>query len=200
MTGWENVGEFTLGNVERPATRTRNRIEWGPNAIRSPEGPRDDRVFRPCAYVGRDRSLYLDAELNELLCSVSPSGENHWTVADAHAETVGTIERLPSSRPLLRPNWRIEQPGHAALVGRTDWLSGTPARLAAKAVSRLIVGIVDGLTGVGDEGGDQPARVRTLEWRSGKEIAMYSEGTTLITIRSDWLDRRLAFAYTLVAG
>ena len=199
MVDWLDVREFTLGNVERPATRTRNRIEWGPNAIRVPEGARDERVLVPCAYVGPDRSLYLDAELTQLLCAVDRTGEDAWSVRDDQDAVVGTITRVPSRRPLLRPNWRIEQPGHPAVVGRTEWLSGKPGRLAAKAASRIVVGVLDALTGVGDDGGDQPTRDRTLEWRAGSEVAMYSEGSASISIRADWLDRRLAFAYTLVA-
>lgn len=199
MSGWESVREFTLGNVERPATRTRNRIECGPNAIRVASGSADERVLTPYAYVGADRSLYLDAELTRLLCRVVELSEHTWSVLDAESTEIGTITRVPSSRPLLRANWSITQPGHPPLVGRTEWLSGPPARLAAKAAGRLLVGVLDGLTGIGDEGGDQPTKTRTLEWRAGNEIAMYSEGTTLITIQSPWLDRRLPFAYSLVA-
>ncbi|MFF0268375.1 hypothetical protein [Kribbella sp. NPDC004536] len=199
MSGWESVREFTLGNVERPATRTRNRIEWGPNAIRVASGAKDDRVLTPCAYVGTDRSLYLDADLTQLLCRVHGTSEHTWSVLDADGTELGTITRIPSARPLLRPNWTITQPGHPELLGRTEWLSGPPTRLAAKAASRLLVGVLDGLTGIGDEGGDQPTKTRTLEWRAGNEVAMYSEGTSLVTIQADWLDRRLPFAYCLIA-
>ncbi|GAA1127391.1 hypothetical protein GCM10009630_26550 [Kribbella jejuensis] len=199
MSGWQNVREFTLGNVERPATRTRNHIEWGPNAIRVASGSKDDRVLTPYAYVGPDRSLYLDADLTQLLCRVSQSSDHAWSVRDAEDHEVGTITRIPSGRPLLRPNWRITQPGHPELIGRTEWLSGPPTRLAAKAAGRLLIGVLDGLTGIGDEGGDQPTKTRTLEWRSADRVAMYSEGTTSITVHADWLDRRLAFAYCLLA-
>ncbi|NUR95950.1 MAG: hypothetical protein HOV67_11925 [Kribbellaceae bacterium] len=198
MSGWESVREFTLGNVERPATRSRNRIEWGPNAIRVASGSTDDRVLTPYAYVGADRSLYLDDALTQLLCRVVERSEHTWSVLDADGTEVGTITRIPSGRPLIRPNWRIAQPGRPELVGRTEWLSGPPGRLAAKAASRLLVGVLDGLTGIGDEGGDQPTMNRTLEWRAAEELAMYSEGTTLVTIKADWLDRRLAFAYCLI--
>ncbi|WP_427893633.1 hypothetical protein ACQHIV_11870 [Kribbella sp. GL6] len=199
MPEWESVREFTLGNVERPATRYRNRIDWGPNAIRVPSGPRDDRVLEACAYVGPERSLYVDADLTRLLCRVEQLSDHTWSVVDADDTELGTITRLPSSRPLIRPNWRITQPGRPDVLGRTEWLSGPPARLAAKAAGRLLVGVLDGLTGIGDDGGDQPVRVRTLEWRAGDEAVMYSEGTNLITVKADWLDRRLAFAYCLIA-
>ncbi|MEV4264506.1 hypothetical protein [Kribbella sp. NPDC049584] len=195
MAGWEDVREFTLGNISRPATRTHNQIEFGPNAIRAVQGSNDDRVLEPYAYVGANRSLYLDADLTQLLCRVEASGEHSWAV---HADTViGTITRLPSTRPVLRPNWRIDQPGHPTITGRTEWLTGSPGRLAAKAVTRLIAGVLDGLTGVGDEGGDQPTKSRTLEWRTSDELVMISNSSIRIT--ADWLDRRLAFAYALVA-
>ena len=51
QVAWENVREFTVSTVERPATRKRNRIEWGPKAIRVPQGSKDDRVLAPCAYT-----------------------------------------------------------------------------------------------------------------------------------------------------
>lgn len=199
MPGWESVREFTLSNVERPATRSRNRIEWGPNAIRVPSGSKDERVLTACAYVGPDRTLYVDAELTQLLCGVVRLSDHGWSVVDATGTEIGTITRLPSSRPLVRPNWRITQPGRPELLGRTEWLTGSPARLAAKAAGRLLVGVLDGLTGIGDEGGDQPVKARTLEWRAGDEVAMYSEGTNVVTVTADWLDRRLAFTYCLIA-
>ena len=197
MAGWEDVREFTLGNISRPATRTHNQIEFGPNAIRAVQGSNDDRVLEPYAYVGPDRSLYLDADLTQLLCQVVATGEHSWAVHDDAGAVIGTITRLPSHRPLLRPNWRIDQPGHPAITGRTEWLTGSPGRLAAKAVTRVIAGVLDGLTGVGDEGGDQLTKSRTLEWRTSDELVMISNSS--IRIMADWLDRRLAFAYTLVA-
>ncbi|MFD3402236.1 hypothetical protein ACFWUU_16250 [Kribbella sp. NPDC058693] len=193
MAGWEDVRDFTLGNVSRRATR----IEFGPNAIRAVQGPNDDRVLEPYAYVGANRSLYLDVELTQLLCRVVVTGDHTWSVQDADTAEIGTITRLPSPRRFLRPNWQITQPGHPDILGRTEWLTGSPARLAAKAASRLIVSVLDGLTGIGDEGGDQPTKSRTLEWRTPSELVMIT--STTITITADWLDRRLPFAYTLLA-
>ncbi|WUJ69379.1 hypothetical protein OG809_30270 [Kribbella soli] len=197
MAGWEDVREFTLGNISRPATRTGNRIEFGPNAIRAVQDSNDDRVLDPYAYVGANRSLYLDADLTQLLCQVVVTSEHSWSVQDASAAIIGTITRLPPDRRLLRPNWRIDQPGQPVITGRTEWLSGSPGRLAAKAVTRLIAGVVDGLTGIGDEGGEQPTKSRTLEWRTSGELVMISDSSIRIT--ADWLDRRLAFAYSLLA-
>jgi hypothetical protein len=56
--------------------------------------------------------------------------------------------------------------------------------------------MLDGLTGIGDEGGDQPTKSRTLEWRTSDELVMISNSSIRITV--DWLDRRLPFAYTLL--
>ncbi|WP_432893243.1 hypothetical protein ACQPYH_19585 [Kribbella sp. CA-245084] len=196
MAGWKDVREFTLGNISRPATRTGNRLEFGPNAIRAVQDSDDDGVLEPYVYVGANRSLYLDADLTQLLCRVEATGEHSWSVQDADSE-IGTITRPPSHRPVLRPNWRIDQPGRPVITGRTEWLSGSPGRLAAKAATRLIAGVLDGLTGIGDEGGDQPTKSRTLEWRTSDELVMISDSSIRIT--ADWLDRRLAFAYTLLA-
>ena len=196
---WRQVREFTLGTVVRPATRKRNRIEWGPKAIRVPQGSKDDRVFTPCAYVA-DGRLSLDPDGSRTLCSVTATAENCFEVRDERAGLIGTITRVPSGRPLLRPTWRIDQPGRPEIVGRTEWLSGQPKELAAKAAGRLFTGVLDVVFSAGDEGGDQATKERVLEWRAGDEIVMLSEGTKSVTVVADWLDRRLPFAYVLVAG
>lgn len=196
---WNQVREFTLGTVARPATRKRNRIEWGPQAIRVPQGPKNDRVFRPCAYVASGGRLSLDSEEKQLLCSVAETAENRFEVRDEQAGLIGTITRVPSGRPLLRPTWRIDQPGRPEIVGRTEWLSGQPKELAAKAAGRLFIGVLDAISSAGDEGGDQATKQRVLEWRAGDEIVMLSEGSKSVTVKADWLDRRLPFAYALIA-
>lgn len=150
----EGVREFTLGTVERPATRKRNRIGWGAKAIRVPQGSKDDRVFAPCAYVG-----------------------------------TGNLALF----------WRIEQPEQPEIVGRTEWLSGEPRDIAARAAGKVFDGVLDVITGFGAEGGDQPTKDRVLEWRAGTEVVMTSEGAKSVSIKAEWLDRRLAFAYLLIA-
>ncbi|GAB2599738.1 hypothetical protein [Kribbella endophytica] len=197
---WEQVREFTLGTVARPATRKRNRIEWGPKAIRVAQGPKADRVFTPCAYVASAGGLSLDPDGKQPLCSVAESVENTFEVRDDRGEPVGTITRVPSGRPLLRPTWRIDQPGRPEVVGRTEWLSGEPKELAAKAAGRLFTGVLDAVFSAGAEGGDQATKERVLEWRADGEVVMLSEGAKSVTVTADWLDRRLLFAYVLVAG
>jgi len=86
------------------------------------------------------------------------------------------------------------------IVGRTEWLSGDAKQLAEKAAGRIFTGVLDALTGFGADGGDQPAKERVLEWRAGDDVVMLSEATKSITIKAPWLDRRLPFAYALVAG
>jgi len=196
---WNQVREFTLSDVARPATRKRNRIEWGPKAIRVPQGPKNDRVFTPCAYVADGGRLTLDAEGKQLLCSVAETTENTYEVRDDQAELIGTITRIPSARPLLRPTWRIDQPGHPEIIGRTEWLSGRPKELATKAAGRLFTGVLDAVFSGGAEGGDQPTKGRVLEWRADDEVVLLSETTKSVTIKADWPDRRLLFAYTLIA-
>ncbi|MET7279506.1 hypothetical protein ABZS29_14820 [Kribbella sp. NPDC005582] len=196
---WNQVRAFTLSDVARPATRKRNRIEWGPKAIRVPQGPKNDRVFTPCAYVAPGAALTLDAEGKQLLCSVAGTTENTYEVRDDQTELIGTITRIPSARPLLRPTWRINQPGHPEIIGRTEWLSGSPKELAAKAAGRLFTGVLDAVFSAADEGGDQLSKDRILEWRADDEVVMLSESTKSVTIKTDWLDRRLPFAYTLIA-
>ncbi|MFS8204865.1 hypothetical protein ACLVWQ_40105 [Streptomyces sp. CWNU-52B] len=51
---------------------------------------------------------------------------------------------------------------------------------------------------MGAEGGDQRSKSRSLEWRAGDKVVMVSEGSEKVTVRADWLDRRLAFAFALV--
>jgi hypothetical protein len=196
---WNQVREFTLSDVARPAARKRNRIEWGPQAIRVPQGPKNDRVFTPCAYVAPGGRLTLDAEGKQLLCSVAETTENAYEVRDHQAELIGTITRIPSSRPLLlRPTWRIDQPGHPEIIGRTEWLSGSPKELATKAAGRLFTGVLDAVFSAGAEGGDQPTD-RVLEWRADDEVVMLSASIRSVTIKADWLDRCLPFAYALIA-
>ncbi|MFC9688267.1 hypothetical protein ACFTSF_06970 [Kribbella sp. NPDC056951] len=196
---WEEVREFTLGTVARPATRKRNRIEWGPKAIRVPQGGKHERVFTPCAYVASNGRLSLDPENEQVLCSVAETAENSFEVRDQHAELIGTITRVPSGKPLLRPTWRIEQPGRPEIVGRTEWLSGQPKELAVKAAGRLFTGVLDVVFSAGAEGGDQVTKGRVLEWRADDEVVMLSEGSKSVTVTADWLDRRLLFAYALIA-
>lgn len=200
MSGWESVREFTVGTVELPATPKRKKIGWGPKAIRVPQGGKHDRVLAACAYAGPEHSLYLDAELTRLLCVAVAAGPDSWTVRGADGSPLGSITRIPSTRPLLRPNWRIDQPGRPEIVGRTEWLSGDAKQLAEKAAGRIFTGVLDALTGFGADGGDQPTKERVLEWRAGDDVVMLSEATKSITIKAPWLDRRLPFAYALVAG
>ncbi|GHC44892.1 hypothetical protein GCM10010349_07050 [Streptomyces flavofungini] len=39
---------------------------------------------------------------------------------------------------------------------------------------------------------------RTLEWWSGGELVMVSQSITALTVKANWLDRRLAFAYAVL--
>ncbi|MFG1908564.1 hypothetical protein [Kribbella sp. NPDC048928] len=198
MPHWEDVLEFTVGSIEEPRTKTRKTAKWGPAAIRTPRGGRQRRSFEACVYVGPERTLYLDAGLTRLLCSVVATGEYSWDVVDAHGASVGALARLGSGRPLARPNWRIDQPGRPEVIGRTEWLSGSASEVAGKALGAVLGGVLQSIGDLGAEGGDQPTKPRVLEWRAGDRVVMRSRGVESITVSSSWLDRRLAFAYALV--
>jgi hypothetical protein len=195
---WEDVLEFTVGSIEEPGTKTRRTPKRGPTAIRIPRGGKQHRFFEACVYVGPEGTLYLDAELTRLLCSVVATGEDSWDVVDADGARVGSLGRLVSTRPLARPNWRIDQPGRPEVIGRTEWLSGSASEVAGKTLGAVLGGVLQSIGDLGAEGGDQPAKPRVLEWRAGDRVVMRSRGVESITVSSSWLDRRLAFAYALV--
>ncbi|MER7767497.1 hypothetical protein [Kitasatospora sp. NPDC096140] len=215
---WERVREFVIGDVERPATPTRNRIGCGPRAVRVAKGGRNDRVLAPCAYLatsaappvpasappaaGPSLTLFEDLVANRLLCYVGErievDGERHHPVHDGQGQLIGTVRRVPPRRP-FRHTWAIDQPGHPVIVGRNQWIAGgSPKDALGLAAGRLALGVADALTSFGAEGGDLPHRSRTLEWRADGEVVMTSEGSEKVTMKAEWIDRRLAFAFALV--
>ncbi|WP_067171508.1 hypothetical protein [Microtetraspora niveoalba] len=104
--------------------------------------------------------------------------------------------RIPPKRP-FRHTWRIEQPGHPEITGRNKWASGGVKDIAGRAAERVLHEALDGLlSSPGDS--DRGRRPRSLEWRSGEEVVMTSEGSAEVRIRKEWLDRRLAFAFALI--
>ncbi|WP_146075077.1 hypothetical protein [Streptomyces sp. Ru73] len=212
---WQTVWTFVIGSVERPETPRRKRTGWGPRAVRVPRGGRNDLVLAPCAYVGTaagtgpdsatgparpELTLYEDAAARRLLCYVEEpreaDGERHHVVRDGRGEVLGTLRRLPPRRP-FKHTWRLDQPGRPEITGRNAWASGSAREVAGRAAGRLATALADGLFRPGD-GGDLPASPRTLEWRAADETVMVSEGSEKVSIRAEWLDRRLAFAFALV--
>ncbi|MEV8568670.1 hypothetical protein AB0436_24330 [Streptomyces sp. NPDC051322] len=211
---WATVHKFVIDTAERPATPKRKKAVYGPRAVRVPQGGKDYRVNAPCAYLApasrpasgparSDLTLYEDPEAQRLLCSVDApqevNGERHHVVRDAQGEVIGTLRRIPPKRP-FRHTWRIDQPGHPEIVGRNEWVSGDSTKeVVGRAAVRMTIGLVAGLADIGgDVGGDQPSKPRTLEWRVEDKVVMVSEGSTEVTIRTEWVDRRLAFAFALV--
>ncbi|MEV6792779.1 hypothetical protein AB0M87_12400 [Streptomyces sp. NPDC051320] len=209
---WANVYKFIISATERPVTTKRKRAIHGLRAVRVPKGGKELRVNAPCAYVApasRARTgpsdshltLYEDPEAQRLLCYVDApqevGGKRHHVVRDGQGQVIGTLRRVPPKRP-FKHTWRIDQPGHPEIVGRNEWASGdSKAEVVGRAAVRVTLGLVVGLADFG-EGGDQPSKPRTLEWRVGDKVVMMSEGSTEVTIRADWIDRRLAFAFALV--
>ncbi|MFC5888796.1 hypothetical protein RMN57_32465 [Kitasatospora sp. CM 4170] len=215
--GWERVREFVVSDVERPATPTRARITWGPRAIRVPKGGKNDRVLAPCAYVatsarplpvsvppagGPELTLFEDTDATRLLCYVGEpqegGGERRHPVHDGDGRLIGTLRRVSPRRP-FRHTWAIDQPGRPSVVGRNEWIAGgSPKDALSRAAGRFALGVVDSLASLGAEGGDQPAKPRTLEWRAGDEVVMLSAGSEKVTVQAEWVDRRLAFAFALL--
>ncbi|ANB07857.1 hypothetical protein SAM40697_3899 [Streptomyces ambofaciens] len=212
--GWTDVRTFVVSSVERPSTVKRGRAVRGQPAVRVAAGPGELRVLAPCAYVGSagahppalpsrpEHTLYEDPALRHLLCRVEPpvidGGEWCHPVRDGRGELVGTLVRVPPRYRPLRHTWRIEQPGHPDIVGRNEWVSGDASEVAGRLVGGLIGGVLGAVADLGAEGGDQPSRPRSLEWRAEHKVVMTSVGSEEVTVHADWIDRRLAFAFALV--
>ncbi|MFD9332851.1 hypothetical protein ACFWBF_00285 [Streptomyces sp. NPDC060028] len=204
--GWERVRDFVVGNTERPVTAKRKKAAFGPLAVRVPKNGKDYRVFAPCAYVGHvegDYALYEDADCLRVLCLVDRGGrevggERHHDVHDGQGQLIGTLRRVPPRSRPFRHTWRIDQPGHPTVVGRNEWASGDAKAFTYRMVDKGLTEVLNAVTSLGAEGGDTPAKPRTLEWRAGDKVVMVSESSKKVTVKADWVDRRLAFAFALV--
>ncbi|WP_217140657.1 hypothetical protein [Streptomyces sp. AC627_RSS907] len=206
---WVDAWEFSVSDEERPATEHRRRAVQGPRAIRVPQGGGLQRVNAPCAFFSPDATsegspqrLYKDPEGRRVLCSVgSPrnsDGTRQYGVRDAQGELVGHIRRVAPLKHALRPTWRIDQPGHPEMVSSAEWAKNGPSEMVQRGAGKLVLGVVQAISDLGAEGGDQPRKARVVEWRSGDELVMTSENDTRFLIRAAWLDRRLVFAYALL--
>ncbi|MEK8171355.1 hypothetical protein NKH77_23530 [Streptomyces sp. M19] len=106
----------------------------------------------------------------------------------------------PASAPARRPfkhTWRVEQPGHPEIVGRNQWATGDMKEIAGRGTGRFVMELVDSVASLGVERDATAKKARTLEWRAGEQVVMVSQGNTC-TVRADWFDRRLAFAFALL--
>lgn len=200
--GWEQVGTFLVTDVERPWSRERKRAVTGRRAVRVPSGADEQSVLAPCAYVGPGPALalYEDPDSNRLLCAldapVEVDGDRHHVVRDAYGASIGTVLRIPPKRP-FKHTWRIDQPGHPTVVGRNEIVSGdSKAEFLVRGALKASLFYLDSALGGGD--GARPRTPRTLEWKTGSETVMLSQGSAEVTVKADWLDRRLAFAFALV--
>ncbi|MFF4837283.1 hypothetical protein [Streptomyces sp. NPDC001315] len=214
QVGWASVQTFVVSAVERPATVKRKHAVRGKQAVRVARASKDLRVLAPCAFVGSATTLvpglpghsrlalYEDPDERTLLCSVEApvdvDGEQRFLVRDAQGHLVGTLTRVPPRRRPFKHTWRIEQPGHPEIVGRSEWASGDAKEIASRMAGKLLGGVLDAVGDLGAEGSDQPSKPRTLEWRAENKVVMISEGSAKVTVRAGWVDRRLAFAFALV--
>ncbi|MBB5934691.1 hypothetical protein [Streptomyces zagrosensis] len=200
--------------MERPVTPKRKRSVRGPRAIRVPKGGKDYRVYAPCAFC-RPASrpappdstgpwLYEDEAAERLLCSVDKGAEAEggqgYHVRDGQGDTIGTIHRLPPSKRIFKHTWRIEQVGHPEIIGRNQWASGDTKDIVEHGVTKVFMGALQSaVTSLGSESSDHSEGAgRTLEWRSDGHVVMVSQGSKWVTIKADWMDRRLAFAFALI--
>ncbi|MGA4859367.1 hypothetical protein ACPCAB_22260 [Streptomyces koyangensis] len=206
---WAEVNRFVIGTLERPRTKKQRQAVWGERAVRVPRGRKGyDQVFAPCAYVasaeetaarvpGAAFALFEDAARERLLCSVGvPAQEARgvlaYPVRDAAGTEVGTVRRVPGG-PLRRHSWRVTQPGHPEITGAGELaqygLAGKAVSIGLAATSVLL----DLSTRAGAGG-----KPRELTWAAERKNVMHSAGSKEMTLRADWFDRRLAFAFALI--
>jgi hypothetical protein len=211
VVDWTDVREFTVSNVVKPVGPGRKRPVFGPRAVRVPTGA----VQAPCAFcvpgLPASRSpepsvtgirLYEDEAAQRLLCFLDPAeevdGERHHRVRDGQGAVLGTIRRIPPSKRPFKHTWRIDQPGHPEIVGRNQWATDDPKEFLGRGAEKVVFGVLESVFSFGAEGGDQPLKPRTLEWKAEGEPVMTSQGNESVTIKANWLDRRIAFAYALL--
>ncbi|MGW2821686.1 hypothetical protein ACWC24_11855 [Streptomyces sp. NPDC001443] len=211
---WRDVRHFTIGRTERSVIHG-GKPQLGRLAVRVPRKAKDVRTYAPCAYFRTDSPLnpvddpilYEDAEAQRILCALGDPAEVgkevHRTVQDGAKRVIGTICRVPSSNRLAQHTWRIEQPDRPGIAGRSQWslANNSPKGLALRGLESTLNLILEGAAD-----GDTPvSKGRTLEWRAEDELVMVSKGISEIdssvdiSIKVGWLDRRLAFAFAMVA-
>ncbi|MFD6168157.1 hypothetical protein [Streptomyces coeruleorubidus] len=208
VSPWTDAWEFAITDEERPATAQRKRAVLGVRAFRVPQGSGAQRVNAPCAFfppqpsAADGRRLYEDAEGGRLLCSLDEpqdvDGRRHYAVRDVRGQVIGTIQRIAPLKHALKPTWRIAQPGHPDIVTSAEWAKGGPREMVQRGAGKMLLGVVQAVSDMGAEGGDQPAKSRVLEWKAGDELVLTSESDHRFLVRAAWLDRRLVFAYALL--
>ncbi|MGW2956980.1 hypothetical protein ACWDGI_00635 [Streptomyces sp. NPDC001220] len=180
---------------------------FGIRAVRVPHGGSARKVNAPCAFFPPQGAadglrLYEDAEGHRLLCSVDDpedaGGARRYQVRDGLGQVVGAVRRIPPLKHALRPTWRIEQRGRPELVSSAEWAKGGVTEMVQKGAGKLLLGALQAVADMGAEGGDQPGRPRTLEWKADGELVLTSEEDRRFLVRAEWLDRRLVFAYALL--
>jgi hypothetical protein len=206
---WADAWEFSITDEERPATLQRKRPVLGIRAVRVPHGGGVQRVNAPCAFFppqgnADDMRLYEDADGHRLLCSVDgpeeADGARRYQVRDGQDQVVGAVRRIPPLKHALKPTWRIQQPGRPEIVSSAEWAKGGVTEMVQKGAGKFLLGAVQAVADMGAEGGDQPAKSRTLEWKADGELVLTSDADRRFLVRADWLDRRLVFAYALLRG
>ncbi|MFJ4436246.1 hypothetical protein [Streptomyces sp. NPDC088923] len=205
---WRDVETFVLGTLERALAPKRPREVRGPMAIRVEQDHPRGTVYAPCAFRGSltgptasgtsGKRWFEDLECLRVLChvddGVEDGGLRRYEVRDGSGEVIGTIECHPPQGGRKRPSWRIQQPGHPEIVGRSD----------GDLIERGLVGafefanVLYESAMLGDQRVAKPKKPRAVNWKdeTGRSV-MLSQGKKH-TVRVAWLDRRLAFAFALL--
>ncbi|MET9360082.1 hypothetical protein ABZX93_04105 [Streptomyces sp. NPDC006632] len=211
---WRGVRRFTIGRTERSVVHGK-KPQIGRLAVRVPRQAKDVRTFAPCAYFRtdlpgnpvREPILYEDETTQRVLCAVDGpvdvGKEAHRSIRDGAGQVIGTIRRIPSTNKLVHHTWRIDQPDHPEISGHSKWslTNNSPKVLALRGLESALNVFLEAAA----DGDVPPSQGRTLEWKCTDELVMVSKGLPTIdssidfSIRAGWLDRRLAFAFAMIA-
>ncbi|WP_058042976.1 hypothetical protein [Streptomyces roseifaciens] len=115
-------------------------------------------------------------------------------VRDGQGLLIGAVRHVAPSKRFFKHTWRIDQPGQPEIAGRSERATSDPKELAGLGATKVVLAAFQAVADLGAEGGDQRSKPRTLEWKADGKLVMTSEGSQSVTIKADWLDRRLAFA------
>ncbi|MEU6442680.1 hypothetical protein [Streptomyces sp. NPDC047046] len=177
-------------------------------AIRVPQEDRRGAVYAPCAFRGApagpqpsgisEKYLFEDPECLRVLCRIDDGVEDgvlrRHEVKDGSGEIIGTIERHPAKGRKKHPSWRIRQPGHSEVVGRSD----------GDLIERGVVGLIEfGVSfyesgTLGDQRVAKPKKPRMIHWNDEAGTRVMSSQGNEHKVKAAWLDRRLAFAFALL--
>lgn len=220
---WREVTEYLAGTRLR-ATLRKSKAGEGGYAIRTRQRRTlDDSAMVPCVYIlAVDPALSLakggfrlceDEAGHVPLCTVLPDGPDTHRVTDPAGRPLGAVHRMPKAKQLSHHALWLEQPGHHPVVAPRSWAKAGLRATMSRTAGNVASGVVDSLMSFGAEGGDTrttPAPVMWGERLSGEgPTARYTHPVLSQSATTDghrwyqlpattWLDKRLAFALTIL--